>query len=119
MEIKRRKITVTVSNDLVTDQRMARICTTLAESGYEVDLVGRKLNKSLSIVENSYKQNRLNLWFTTGPIFYLELNIRLLIYLLLTKPSVIYVVDADTALAGMFAKKILQAKLIYDAHELF
>ena len=113
------KITVTVSNDLVTDQRMARICKSLVDMGYEVDLVGRKLHKSLPLGISNFKQSRLQLFFTSGPLFYLELNIRLFIYLLRTKPSIIYVVDADTALAGLLAKKTVGVKLIYDAHELF
>lgn len=114
-----KKITVTVSNDIVTDQRMERICSSLAGMGFEVEIVGRRLPNSFELGIKEYKQSRLKLAFTKGPLFYAALNIRLLFYLLATKPDIIYIVDADTALAGLLAKRLLKNKLIYDAHELF
>jgi glycosyltransferase involved in cell wall biosynthesis len=113
------KITVTVSNDIVTDQRMERICSSLAGMGFEVEIVGRRLPNSLPLGVKEYQQSRLKLAFKKGPLFYAALNIRLLFYLLATKPDTIYTVDADTALAGLLAKKLLRTKLIFDAHELF
>ena len=114
-----KKITVTVSNDIVTDQRMDRICTSLADMGFEVEIVGRKLAGSFPLLAKHYKQSRLKLIFTKGPLFYAELNLRLLFYLLAVKPDIVYSVDADTALAGVWTKKITKARLIFDAHELF
>jgi glycosyltransferase involved in cell wall biosynthesis len=114
-----KKITVTVSNDIVTDQRMERICSSLAGMGFEVEIVGRRLSNSFELGIKEYKQSRLKLAFTKGPLFYAVLNIRLLFYLLATKPDIIYTVDADTALAGLLAKRLLKNKLIFDAHELF
>ena len=40
------KVTVSVTNDLVTDQRVHKVCTTLSQNGYEVKLIGRKLRNS-------------------------------------------------------------------------
>lgn len=114
-----KKITVTVSNDIVTDQRMERICSSLAGMGFEVEIVGRRLLNSFELKIKEYKQSRLKLAFTKGPLFYATLNIRLLFYLLATKPDIIYTVDADTALAGVLAKRFLRSKLIFDSHELF
>jgi hypothetical protein len=39
------KIIFTVTNDLNFDQRMQRICSTLSNAGYEVELVGRILRE--------------------------------------------------------------------------
>jgi hypothetical protein len=44
-----RKIYFTVTNDLVYDQRMQRICTSLAENDFDVVLIGRKLGHSLPL----------------------------------------------------------------------
>ncbi len=114
-----KKITVTVSNDIVTDQRMERICSTLVAMGFEVEIVGRRLPNSFQLGAKEYQQSRLKLLFKKGPLFYVALNIRLLFYLLATKPDIVYTVDADTALAGIWTKKLLKTKLIFDAHELF
>lgn len=114
-----KKIIVTVSNDIVTDQRMDRICSSLVEMGFEVEIVGRKLPGSFPLGVKGYKQSRLKLLFKKGPLFYAALNLRLLFYLLAAKPDIIYSVDADTALAGVWTKKLIKSKLIFDAHELF
>ncbi|MCC6724648.1 MAG: glycosyltransferase, partial [Saprospiraceae bacterium] len=44
-----KRIICTVSNDLSYDQRMIRICSTLANAGYEVTLLGRKLPDSIPL----------------------------------------------------------------------
>ncbi|MFM9946106.1 MAG: glycosyltransferase [Bacteroidia bacterium] len=114
-----KKIIITVSNDIVTDQRMERICSSLTDFGFEVEIVGRKLKNSFSLLPKKYKQSRLKLFFKKGPLFYAGLNLRLLFYLLEAKPDIVYSVDADTALAGIWTKRFLKNKLIFDAHELF
>ena len=82
------KIVFTVTNDLSTDQRMIRICSTLADAGYEVTLVGRKLNNSEALQSFTFAQQRINCMFTKGKFFYLEYNIRLFIFLLFFKTDV-------------------------------
>jgi hypothetical protein len=44
-----KRIIFTVTNDLTYDQRMQRICTTMAGAGYKVLLVGRKLRSSVAL----------------------------------------------------------------------
>ena len=39
---EKNKVIVCVSNDLVTDNRVAKTCTTLQELDYKVLLIGRK-----------------------------------------------------------------------------
>ena len=58
-----KKIIFAVTNDISYDQRMARICGTLADAGYDVEIVGRKRKKSITLLTKNYKQTRLNCFF--------------------------------------------------------
>ena len=117
MKVKR--IVFTVTNDLTYDQRMQRICGSLADAGYDVLLVGRKLKTSLTLSNKNYKQHRLNCWFVKGKSFYAEFNIRLFLFLLFKKIDCICAIDLDTILPCYYASKIKGVKRVYDAHEYF
>jgi len=114
-----KKIIFTVTNDLNYDQRMQRICTTLADAGYGVLLVGRKLRTSLVISNEKYKQHRLNCWFNKGKSFYAEFNIRLFFYLLFKKADCICSIDLDTILPCYYVSRIKKIIRVHDAHEYF
>jgi hypothetical protein len=88
-----KKIFFTVTNDLTYDQRMHRICTSLAENGYAVTLVGRKLSSSLPLTEKKFRQKRIRCWYKKGKLFYLEYNLRLFTYLLFFKMDAICAID--------------------------
>lgn len=113
------KIVLAVTNDLETDQRMHRICNSLYSMGYDVTLVGRKRSFSSKMVQENYNKERLSLFFTKGMLFYLEYNLRLLLYLYKHKPSVVVSNDLDTLLASFILTKLVKTKLVYDSHELF
>ncbi len=112
-------IICTVTNDLTYDQRMIRICTTLAQQGYTVTLVGRELKKSAALQQQPFKQKRLYCFFTKGVLFYAEYNVRLFFWLLFQKVDCICSIDLDTILPGLFASQLKRTKRVYDAHELF
>lgn len=97
---------VCVTNDLTTDQRVDRTCMTLAELGYAVVLVGRKLKQSLPLAPRPYCMHRLRLWFNKGPLFYANYNLRLFCYLLTHNSDLIVSNDLDTLLACYLARKI-------------
>lgn len=112
-------IIFTVTNDLSYDQRMMRICGSLADAGYGVELVGRKLKHSAPLDAKKYKQTRLNCWNTKGKLFYIEYTIRLFFYLLFSKAKVLSAVDLDTIMPHTIVSKIRSKKLVFDAHEYF
>jgi len=112
-------IIFTVTNDLNYDQRMIRICTSLANEGYDVTLIGRKKRNSLPLENKSFKQKRLYCFFEKGKLFYIEYNIRLFIYLLFTKADGICAVDLDTIIPCLWFSSLKKIPRIYDAHELF
>ncbi|MFM7661525.1 MAG: glycosyltransferase [Bacteroidota bacterium] len=112
-------VIISVTNDLVTDNRVAKVSDFLVSEGFLVTLVGRKLKNSQSISERTYKTKRLILLFTKGPLFYLEFNIRLFLYLLFQKTTLLISNDLDTLMANYLASKCKSVKLVYDTHEYF
>lgn len=113
------RIIFTVTNDLNYDQRMQRICCSLSKAGYEIILVGRKMNSSLPLVQQFFRQKRLHCFFQKGIFFYAEFNLRLFFWLIFRKMDGICAIDLDTILPAYFVSVIRRKKRIYDAHELF
>jgi glycosyltransferase involved in cell wall biosynthesis len=115
-----KKIIFTVTNDLTYDQRMIRICTTLATEGYDVTLVGRRLKASQSFDYQEIKHKRFSLFFNKGKFFYVEYNLRLFFWLLFQRFDIVCGIDLDTILPCYFAAILRGGKpCVYDAHELF
>lgn len=112
-------IICTVTNDLTYDQRMQRICRSLAQAGYRVTLVGRKKTDSRPLQEEPFQQVRLSCFWEAGKLFYLEYNLRLLAYLLSHPFDIICAVDLDTILPAVAASRIRGKPCVYDAHEYF
>lgn len=117
--MEQKRIICTVTNDLNFDQRMIRICTSLADAGYHVTLVGRKRKTSQELQPQKFNQVRLNCWFDKGKLFYVEFQIRLLVYLLRCSCDLICSIDLDSILPGYFASRWRNKIRVYDAHELF
>lgn len=118
--MKGKKVIVSVTNDLFTDNRVDKVCNYLQERGAEVVLVGRKLKKSKSLPSRSYQTHRFRLPFEKGALFYASYNLRLFFFLLFNKFDVLVANDLDVLLANFLAHKLKKkSKLIYDTHELF
>lgn len=114
-----KRIYFTVTNDLTYDQRMKRICHTLATAGYDVTLVGRRLPSSVALTKEDYKQKRIRCRFHRGKWFYAEYNIRLFFYLLFRRMDAVCAIDLDTILPCLRVSQIKKIHRIYDAHEFF
>lgn len=114
-----KRIYFTVTNDLTYDQRMRRICGSLAAHGYDVILIGRRLRHSSPLRSHAYQQKRLRCWFNKGKFFYAEYNLRLFFYLLFKKMDAVCAIDLDTILPCFYVSRLKKIERIYDAHELF
>lgn len=109
----------TVTNDLSHDQRMIRICSSLAGAGYAVTLVGTKNKRSVPVKADRYRVHQIPTLFQKGFGFYAIYNIRLFIYLLFKKADLICCIDLDSMPAVWLASTLKRCKKVYDAHEYF
>lgn len=117
--MKKKIVYALVTNDLNYDQRMQRICTSLQRNGYVVTLVGRVLPDSLPLSAQPFNQKRLRCFFNKGVVFYIEMNIRLILFLLSQKIDIIHAADLDTIGAARIVKLFKNTKIVFDAHEYF
>jgi len=114
-----KKVILSVTNDLVTDQRLNKVATSLSGAGYEVFLIGRQHRNSPDINTLQHSSKRFKLIFNTGPLFYLEYNLYLLFYLLFVNFDLLLSNDLDTLPANFVASRLKSKPLIYDSHEYF
>ena len=112
-------LVLAVTNELNYDQRMIRICTSLAGAGYKVTLIGRRFTKTPALVPRPFTQKRLFCFFRTSKLSYLEYNLRLFLYLLFKKAHAVCAIDLDTILPFYYISKLKGIPRVYDAHELF
>ena len=117
--MKAKRIICTVTNDLNYDQRMIRICTSLAGAGYEVTLVGFKRKTSKPLIARPFKQVRLPIVAEQGKLLYFFYWICLFFFLLFRKADVLCAIDLDTILPVYYASLLRGRKRVYDAHEIF
>jgi glycosyltransferase involved in cell wall biosynthesis len=113
------RLVFAVTTDLSYDQRMQRICASLAQAGYAVLLVGWQRPASVPLGPQPYAQHRLRGWFQHGKLFYLEYNLRLLLYLLGQRAAAWACADLDAALPTWLRAWLGGQPFVYDAHELF
>jgi glycosyltransferase involved in cell wall biosynthesis len=112
------RVAVLVSNDLTYDQRVSKICNSLQHKNWEVRLIGVLKSESTPL-QRSYSTQRLNVFFSKGPLFYFMLNFRMFFYLLFHKTEIIWANDLDVLWPAVLMKKLRGTKVIYDSHEYF
>ncbi|MEG2071276.1 MAG: hypothetical protein RR034_07885, partial [Bacteroidales bacterium] len=115
----KKKVILSVTNDLYTDPRVDKVCIFLTKSGFDVTLVGRCYQNSPQLNPRKYKTQRLHLFFKTGVAFYAEFNFRLFWYLLFKKCDILVANDLDTLLPNFLVSKIRKKRIVYDSHEYF
>lgn len=119
--MKTKRVIVSVTNDLTTDNRVRKVCEFLVSKGFLVTLVGRKLKTSADLATGlPYQTKRFRLWFSRGALFYANYNLRLFFFLLFHRADILVSNDLDTLLANHWAKKFKKnCRIIYDSHEYF
>jgi len=109
-----------VTSDIVTDQRVLRVATSLSREGYLVSIIARQLPSSQPLpTDYPFAVKRMKLPFTKGPLFYAVFNLFAFFRLVFAKKDVVVANDLDTLPACSLAATLCFKKLLYDSHELF
>lgn len=116
---KRTHIAFAVTNDLSYDQRMQRICTSLARAGFKVTLLGRQKPDSKALPQREFEQLRLPLKHQKGKRFYWEHNQAIKKWFLNNDVDVIGAIDLDSIMGCALAANKKNIPYAYDAHEYF
>ncbi len=114
-----KRICVSVSNDLICDNRVNKTCKSLVDYGLNVKLIGRAFKSSPLLPSRTYKCKRLSIIFNKNAIYYAELNLKLFFYLLFSKQDFLWANDLDTLLPNYLVAKLKKKPLIFDSHEHF
>ena len=113
-----KKVSLSVINDLVTDNRVHKVAVSLQKMGFEPVLIGRLLPES-HLVERNYQTHRMKLMFRKGVMFYVEYNCRLFFHLLKSDLDILVANDLDTLPANFLASRFKRKPLVFDSHEYF
>ncbi|MEC5158689.1 glycosyltransferase [Chryseobacterium sp. MP_3.2] len=114
------KVLVSVFNNLATDQRVEKVCRSLLENGYEVELIGNNWT-GLPEMSREYSFSRILLKSKILKFAYLEFQFKLYQNLLRTtdRNTILLANDLDTLLPNYLISKKLGIPLVFDSHEIF
>jgi len=117
--MKRMILYVSVTNDIVNDQRVIRIGKTLLKSNVSATVIGRCLKNPSVPSDLPFKIFRFRMLFHSGFFFYAFYNLRLFFYLLCKKVDILVANDLDTLLPNYLISRLKKIPLVYDSHEYF
>lgn len=117
MEQTKKRVIICSTSDYAADYRLYKTTLSLTQIGFEVVRVGRHRKGHLHQEEKDLRL--MKLLFEKGPLFYLEMNIRLFLFLVFSKCHIIYSVDLDTLPGCRLAAMLRRKKLVFDSHEYF
>lgn len=114
------KVLVSVFNNLFTDQRVEKVCQTLYDNGYEIELIGNNWGGSPEMKRN-YPFSRIELKSKILRYAYIEFQRKLYLKLLdkVTENTILLSNDLDTLLPNYLVSKKLKLPLVFDSHEIF
>ena len=114
------KVLVSVFNNLSTDQRVEKVCRTLAENGFSIELIGNNWG-GLPVLKRDYPVSRIILKSKILRYAYVEFQWKLYKELLkkADHDTILLSNDLDTLLPNDLVSKKLNLPLVYDSHEIF
>ncbi len=114
-----KKVHLSVTNDVFTDQRVNKMARTLHSMGFAVTITG-VMRPGSHIFNPAWATiRRFPMLFQKGFLFYAEYNVRLFFLLLFRSHDLLVSNDLDTLLPNHLAAFIKRKPLVYDTHEYF
>ena len=118
--LMKKKIITSAFSNLYTDQRIEKVCRTLHENGYEVELIGNDW-KGAEEMERPYPFSRIHLASKSLKTAYFEFNLKL--YHVLKRKAdqntILHANDVDALLSNYLIARKLNIPLVFDSHEIF
>ncbi len=114
-----KSVHLSVTNDVLTDQRVNKMAQSLHRMGFRVFITGVRRSDSKPFDPDYARVNRLPMCFQKKFLFYAEYNIRLFFYLLFRRRDIYHSNDLDSLPANYLCARIRRKPLVYDAHEYF
>lgn len=114
------KVLMSVFNNLYTDQRVEKVCSTLLENAYFVELIGNNWGGTPEM-ERPYPFSRISLQSKVLRFAYIEFQWKLFFLLLkkADKNTILHSNDLDSLLPNYLVSKIKGIPLVWDSHEIF
>ncbi|MBB6371326.1 glycosyltransferase [Chryseobacterium shigense] len=116
----KKKIITSAFSNLYTDQRIEKVCRTLHEAGYQVELIGNDW-KGAEHMERPYPFSRIHLSSGNLKTGYFEFNWKLYHQLKekADQNTILHANDVDALLPNYLIAKKLNIPLVFDSHEIF
>jgi glycosyltransferase involved in cell wall biosynthesis len=118
--MNRKKIIVSAFSNLNTDQRIEKVCKTMYEKGYEIELIGNTWGEDEKL-SRPYPVSKIKMISKSLKTAYFEFNWKL--YKAIKKradrETILYANDLDALLPNYLIAKKYQIPLIFDSHEIF
>nr|WP_315033438.1 glycosyltransferase [uncultured Chryseobacterium sp.] len=116
----KKKILTSAFSNLYTDQRIEKVCKTLFDSGYPVELIGNDWGGNEKM-ERPYPFSRISLKSKSLKTAYFEFNWKLYHELKkkADKNTILHANDIDALLPNYLISKKMNIPLVFDSHEIF
>lgn len=116
----KKKIITSAFSNLYTDQRIEKVCQTLHENGYTIDLIGNDW-KGAEKMQRPYSFSRIHLISKSLKTAYFEFNWKLYHELKkkADKNTILHANDIDALFPNYLIAKKLNIPLVFDSHEIF
>ena len=117
---KKKKILISAFSNLFTDQRIEKVCKTLHDEGYEIELIGNNWAGE-EAMERPYQFSRIRLSSKSLKTAYFEFNWKLYHALAskVNSDTILLANDIDALYPNYLIAKKHNVPLVFDSHEIF
>ncbi len=118
--VMKKKIITSAFSNLYTDQRIEKVCRTLHENGYDVELIGNDWNGAEEM-QRPYPFSRIHLVSRSLKTAYFEFNWKLYheLHKKADKNTILHANDIDALYPNYLIAQKLNIPLVFDSHEIF